>query len=101
MTMAEGTNGNLGSSVDALLAAFGVERSTTRLAVEDVVAEELKSRSHDAQMVELRYGVLTLETSPVGAQLLRFDKDNLVVALQEKIPDVVKDIRVRVVRTGR
>lgn len=88
--------GNLGSSVDALLAAFGVERAGTRLAVEDVVAEELTVRSHEARMVELRYGVLTLAASQVGAQLLRFDQDNLLAALQERIPGVVQELKIRV-----
>lgn len=93
--------GNLAAGVDALLAGFGVERTATRDKVREIVEEELRRRNHVAEVFELRYGVLSLSAAPAAAQFLRYDRDNLLTALEEQIPGVVVDVRVRVERTRR
>lgn len=90
--------GNLSESLDALLSTLGVERTETRDQVSEAVQAELSTRGHDAQMIELRYGVLTLEASQVAAQLLQYDRDNLLAALEKELPGIVQDIKVRVRR---
>lgn len=92
--------GNLGAGLAALLGSFGVVTAETRDEAGEVIGAELAARQHLARVVELRYGRLILEAEPVAARLLGFDRDNLLAALEARLPGVVDEIQVRTARPG-
>jgi hypothetical protein len=91
--------GNALAGIAGFLEGMGIARTDTRDGVEDVVAAEIAARNLDARMLELRFGTLLLAASPQAAQLLKYETDRLHAALEDKLPGVVRDVRVRVERT--
>lgn len=87
--------GNLGEALAGLFGGLGVEASSTRDAVTDAVAGALAERGHRAEVIELRYGTLTLRADPVAAKLLGYDRDQLLAVLERAQPGVVERIRIR------
>jgi hypothetical protein len=91
-------HGNALGGLSNLLANLGLNDSETRDSVEVTIAAELEARGYDATVGKLQYGRLRLDASPQTATLLRYDLDALTRALQERVPGVVRQVTVRVVR---
>ena len=87
--------GNLADALSGLFGALGVEKSSTRDTVVDAISAALAERGHRAEVVELRYGTLTLRADPLAAKLLGYDRDQLLAALETAVPGVVTALRVR------
>lgn len=94
----EPVRGNAADGLSELLASLGITDTGTRDGVEDTVVAELTRRGFSARVRDLRWGTLTLAASPQEAQLLRFDEDALLAALQDSHPGAVKVLRVVVSR---
>jgi hypothetical protein len=88
----------LSGAFAGMLASFGVVSAPQRDAVADVVAAELASRGHSAQILKLRYSTLHLEADAQSARFLRYDVPALLVSLAQSVPGQVERI---VVRVGR
>lgn len=91
--------GNALDGITGLLDGLGIVRTDTRDSAEAVVVAELAARNLDARMHELRFGTLLLTASPQAARLLSYETDRLHGALEERLPGVVRDIKVRVLRS--
>lgn len=91
-------NGKMEASLNELLKQFGVTSSSDNDKVRAVVEEELLARGLEAEVVDLRYGKLTLRARAVHARLLGFDKDQVLAALENQVPGAVRTITVHTQR---
>lgn len=87
--------GNLGEVFSGLVGHLGIEPSATRDSVTEAILAALEARGHHAEIVELRYGTLTLRAAPLAARLLTYDRDQLLAALEKAAPGVVDRLRIR------
>lgn len=90
--------GNLGAALDELLGTFGVVRSETRATAEETIVAELADRGHDAEVISLRYGKLVVAAGALDAELIGYDRDNVLAVLETALPGVVNQLQIRVRR---
>jgi hypothetical protein len=80
---------SIGAGLDALLAGIGIASKDTYDSVEETVEAELSRHGHDASVLSLRYGVLTLQAAnPVVARQLFYDVDIIRDVVNEALPDL-------------
>lgn len=87
--------GNAGAALAGLLAGLGVADTRTRATVQGSVEEFLAEKGMRAQVVGLRYGMLTVAAEPAEAHLLGFERDNLLARLEQDTPGQVSGLRIR------
>ena len=92
------SSSNLSSAVYSLLATFGVRNASVQDQVTELVKAHLDERSLDVHVVGLRYGELTLAADVVVAALLRYETDNLRTLVNEKFPNTIERVVVRIRR---
>lgn len=92
--MAVPTN-DMTNHLGALLKSFGVTSVEKGEGVRDLIERELKDRNLNGGVESLRYGKLTLSASSTEAQILRFDKDNILAALEKAYPGEVTSIIIK------
>lgn len=85
----------LAGALAEMLGRLGVRPSDERTVAENAVTDVLAERGHQATIVELRWGCLTLEASPAATRLLRLDVDVISGLLAERIPGEVSEIHIR------
>lgn len=90
--------GNFAQAVQGLRSSLGLEAVDVRDEVSCAVAEVLAERNHRADVLELRFGVLTLLAAQPQAAFLSYDRDQIVAALSKRCPGVVKSLKIRVGR---
>lgn len=89
------TAGGMNQHLDELLKSFGVTTVEKGEGVRDLIERELKARNLKGGVASLRYGKLTLYASSTEAQILHFDKDNILTALEEAYPGEVTSITIK------
>jgi hypothetical protein len=80
-----------------LTAQLGIAPLSDRAGVEEAVDKVLYERNLDATVASIRWGVLELHCDAQTAQLLRFDRDVVLAAVQLVAP-AIRELQVRVVR---
>lgn len=85
-------NDRLRDSLNALRERFGIERVEVQDSVIDRVAAVLIERGHVANVVSLRHGMLLIRCTPVVATLLRYDLEQVRLAVESTHPGMVTDI---------
>lgn len=98
-TMGDPTR-NLRPDMTAILGHLGIATTHSRDTVEGLVARELARLGVEAQVSELRYGVLTVTCSPVAARLLRYDQDQILAVVARAAPGAVSSLRIRSQTSG-
>lgn len=97
------TDGRTGNSefqdaIGGLLSALGFSGSQNRDSAQEVAEQHLTDMGFSAATVaNLRYGVLVIECDAVTARLLRYQVDDILEEVRDKVGDAVTSIRVRVV----
>lgn len=86
--------GNVGTGLASLVHALGLTTPDRRDAAVDAAQEIVSRKGLAAEVVRLRYGVLTLATDPRTARLLEFDRDVILAAIERRCPGVVTEVRV-------
>jgi hypothetical protein len=82
----------IATDVATMLSALGIVTSDTRDDLERVCLEELTARGHVADVVGVRYGVVTVRCAPGPAGLLRWDVDSILAAIQARTSEPVRRI---------
>ena len=100
-TRREPVAGNAAAGLNNLLASLGVTTTKTRDSIEDSITDLLAERGLPATVVELKWGTLILSAPASIAHLLRFDRDEILAALNAAHPGVVAQLQVRVSVSGR
>jgi hypothetical protein len=88
----------MAAATAALLHALGVQPADERDELAATFERLAAERGHDASVVGLRYGVLTVQATPMAATLLRYDLDLLFEQLSVRFPGTVERV---VVHVGR
>lgn len=79
----------MAAAAAGLMSALGVAPAEQRDQLEIDCQEVLAERDHDAQVVGLQYGTLTLEAGTVAAGLLRWDCQAILEELDRLHPGAV------------
>jgi len=91
-------DGNMSEALDGILGSFGIKTAQTSDSVEDVVGCELATVGITATVLGIRFGILSLEADPHNAELLKWQIDALLEALEVSMPGEVQRINVRTTR---
>ncbi len=85
------------SAIERLTAQLGIAPVSDRSGVDEAVERVLFERNLDATVASIRWGVLELHCDAQTAQLLRFDRDVVLAAVQAVSPSI-RELQVRVVK---
>lgn len=83
-----------------ITAQLGIAPISDRAGVEEAVEKVLFERHLEATVASVRWGVLELNCDAQTAQLLRFDRDIVLQAVQVVAPNV-RELQVRVSGPGQ
>jgi len=86
-------------AASALVGALGLELDHERVLA--VAREVLEERGHSAEVVSLRWGVLTVAASAAGGHEISLDRDQVLDALAQRGATSVSQVRVTVTTSAR
>lgn len=86
--------GNAAVGLANLLTGLGLKDEPTRDLIEDLIDQELAERGMNGTVTGVRYGVATVACDPHTAALLSFDTDNILAAVNPRLPAPLDRIRV-------
>lgn len=92
------TNSNLGKGFEDALKGLGLTGYDQREGIEALVCDYAEKLNVEAKVVSLRYGKLTLAAPAIGAQVLRFEKDNILAVLEKAFPGEIQSLIIRLAK---
>ena len=94
------TTGNMSAALESILGTFGVKPADTRDNLSAVVEDSVSGAGLVATVVEVRWGTLVREADPHNAELLKWQTDALLAAIEAALPGEVTAIQVRTRRSS-
>lgn len=73
----------VGSGLDLLLDQLGVASANLHDRAQEVLDSFCQARSYHCELTGIQHGTVAVTTSPLGADCVRYDHDDLVAALVE------------------